>query len=65
MPTSNKGLGKRVKDFRLMHEMTQNQAAVFFGVSMATYVRVEQGKGCGDLTSAKIEKRLTKQEAAA
>lgn len=65
MPKSDKALGQRLKEFRLMHEWTQRQAMVVFGVSYATYLRVELGKGCGDLTRAKIEKRLAQEQKAA
>lgn len=65
MLKSNNALGERVKQFRLMNEWTQADTAKFFRISMATYVRVESGKSCGDLTRAKIENKLEKQTQAA
>ena len=64
MPKANKDLGKRVKEFRITREMTQGQAADFFRVSMSTYVRIERGAGCSDLTRGKIERPLTTQQQA-
>jgi DNA-binding XRE family transcriptional regulator len=64
MPKPNKALGQKVKEFRLMRQMTQEKAAIFFGVSYATYIRVEQGKGSGDLIRARIEKALNQDRAA-
>ncbi len=65
MAKNGKAMGQKVKQFRLLREMTQQKAAVFFGVSKATYVRIEQGKGCGDLIRAKIERILAQQAVAA
>jgi len=65
MPKSDKALGQRVKEFRLMHAWTQEEAAVEFLLSYTTYFRVEHGMGCGDLTRAKIEKRIAESQKAA
>jgi DNA-binding XRE family transcriptional regulator len=65
MTKSDKALGQKLKEFRLMRGMNQTKAAIFFGVSMATYVRIEHGKGCGDLNRSKIEKTLEQQNQAA
>jgi DNA-binding XRE family transcriptional regulator len=65
MQSSNKDLARMVKEYRLSREMTQNQAAALFRVSVATYVRVENGKGCGDLTRSKITKLLVQAAQAA
>lgn len=54
-----------MKEYRLSREMTQPQAAALFRLSMSTYVRIELGKGCGDLTRAKIEKVLGQQQVVA
>jgi transcriptional regulator with XRE-family HTH domain len=58
MTKSEKLLGQRLKTLRLDRLWTQKQAAAIFGVSIATYIRVETGRGCLDLTRAKIEKVL-------
>jgi len=55
MAKNNKGLARKVEDFRLSRQFTQAQAAAFLKVSYATYMRVESGKGCSKLTRAKIE----------
>lgn len=64
MVKSDKALGAKVKDFRLNREWTQMQAASFFRVGLSTVIRIEQGKGCSDLTRTKIEKLLAQQQAA-
>ena len=52
-------IGKRIKAFRLAKEMTQAEAAVVLGISLATLQRFEAGLTTGrDLTRAKIEKRI-------
>jgi transcriptional regulator with XRE-family HTH domain len=50
--------GKRIKAFRLSKEMTQGEAAVFFGIGSATLQRLECGAKGSDLTRARIEKRI-------
>lgn len=61
----DKKLGERVKQLRLGREMTQVEASMFFRISLATLCRLEAGKGCGDLTRAKIEKVLNQYAVAA
>jgi DNA-binding XRE family transcriptional regulator len=61
MPKSDKGLGQKVKDFRMEQQMTQEEAARFFRVSIATFIRIEGGKNCRDLTRARIETKIAKQ----
>ncbi len=56
---SDKELARKVKEYRLSREMTQPQAAALLRISMSTYVRVEGGEGCSDLTRAKITKILS------
>lgn len=56
MNEDNKKLGEKLKAYRLQREMTQEQAAALFRISRTTYYAVESGKGCGDLTRAKILK---------
>ena len=58
MSTSNKTLGRRMKEFRLNKGMTQKQAAAFFGIGYVTYMRIESGKPCRDLTRVKVVKTL-------
>jgi DNA-binding XRE family transcriptional regulator len=58
MSTGNKNLGRKMKDFRLDKGMTQKQAAAFFGIGYVTYMRIESGKSCRDLTRVKITKVL-------
>lgn len=65
MAKNDKALANKVKAFRLENEIVQSEAARRLGVSIATYVRVEHGLGCSDLTRAKIEKRLLTPETAA
>lgn len=65
MANGNRGLAKRVEEFRLSRQFTQAQAAAFLQVSPATYVRVESGKSCSKLTRAKIEKILNQSLQAA
>jgi len=65
MPKSDKALAARVKEFRIVREMTQRQAASLFRISMATFVRIEHGLGCSDLVRGKLEKILTQNQAAA
>jgi DNA-binding XRE family transcriptional regulator len=55
-------LAQRVKDFRMDRQWYQEQAAAYFKVSIATYVRVEHGKGCSDLIRARFEKMLIGQQ---
>jgi len=57
-------LGKRIKAYRLENQMTQTQMAAFLGLSLETIVRLEYGKPCTELTSAKIESKLKAQAAA-
>lgn len=64
MPKPNKALGHKVKEFRLMQQMPQDKAAEHFGVSYATYIRVEHGKGCSDLVRVRIEQKLDQQPGA-
>lgn len=61
MSNPDKKLGQQIKEFRLDRQMTQPQAAVFFGISMGTLCRLEKGKHVGDLTRAKLLKVLAQQ----
>jgi hypothetical protein len=65
MANGKKELAHRVEEYRLSQQLTQVQAAIFFKISYATYMRVALGKGCGKLTRAKIEQRLAQQAQAA
>jgi DNA-binding XRE family transcriptional regulator len=47
-----------MKEFRLNKGMTQKQAAAFFGIGYVTYMRIESGKPCRDLTRVKVVKTL-------
>ena len=55
-------LAQRIKAFRMDRQWYQEQAAAFFKISIATYVRVEHGSGCSDLIRARIEKLLSQQQ---
>lgn len=58
-------LGKQIKEYRLDRGMTQEQIAVYLGISRATLNKLEQGKGeLMDLTFAKITSRMSKAQAA-
>lgn len=65
MKNGTKDLARKVKDYRLSREMTQDQAAAMFRLSKSTYVRIELGFSVGDLTRAKIDKILSAVEVAA
>jgi DNA-binding XRE family transcriptional regulator len=58
-------LGQEIKAFRLERGTTQEQMAAFLGVSRATLIRIEAGRGnLMDLTYAKIKKQLGKAQLA-
>lgn len=65
MANGNKALGLQVKEYRLSRQWTQRRMASHLEVSLATYIRVEQGRGCSDLTRAKITKIISQSLQAA
>ena len=54
----SKSLGKRIKTWRMEKIMTQQEAADWLRISLATFQRLESGASCSDLTRAKIAKRI-------
>lgn len=59
---ANRGIGKRIKEYRLSREWTQEDAGRHFNVSTVTIARLEAGKPCTDLTRAKIENKIKREE---
>lgn len=49
------GFGKSIRNYRTSRGWTQVDLAIRLGVSVITIARLEAGKGCTDLTRAKIE----------
>ena len=61
---ANRGFGKRVKEYRLSREWRQEDAARHFRVSTVTIARIEAGKPLSDLTRAKIENKIERDQQA-
>lgn len=59
---ANRGLGKRIREYRLSREWRQEDAARYFHVSTVTIARLEAGKPCTDLTRAKIENKIKREQ---
>lgn len=64
MPKRDGDLAAQIKDFRLMNEMTHEEAAAKLGISYGTYYRIIKGGKVTDRIRAIVENRLPARVAA-